>query len=91
MPVYVDDMYKYPMGRFGRMKMSHMIADTNEELHDMAKKIGVARRWCQKENLGKGYIHYDIAMNKRELAISFGAKSISLRELSAMCMEWRKI
>ena len=32
MAVYVDDMYKYPLGQFGRMKMSHMVADTTEEL-----------------------------------------------------------
>lgn len=90
MSVYVDDMYKYPMGQFGRMKMSHMIADTDEELHEMARKIGVARKWCQKEELGKGYIHYDIAMGKRLLAIEHGAIPITLRELSAKSMEWRK-
>lgn len=66
------------------------MADTDEELHNMAKKIGVARKWCQEENLGKGYIHYDIAKNKRELAIQFGAKEITLREMSSMAMEWRK-
>ncbi len=90
MTVYVDDMYKYPMGRFGRMKMSHLTADTDEELHEMARKIGVARKWCQKEKLGKGYIHYDIAQSKRLLAIEFGAKPITLREMSAMVMEWRR-
>ena len=26
MTVYVDDMYKHALGRYGRMKMSHMIA-----------------------------------------------------------------
>lgn len=43
MTVYVDDMYLYEMGKFGRMKMSHMIADTDEELHSMAKLIGVSK------------------------------------------------
>lgn len=90
MTVYVDDMYKYPMGQFGRMKMSHLMADTDEELHEMARKIGVARKWCQKEQLGKGYIHYDIAIVKRQLAIRNGAKEITLREMSAMAMKWRK-
>ena len=91
MTVYVDDMYKYPMGQFGRMKMSHMVADTEEELHQMAAKIGIARKWCQHEGLGKGYIHYDIAMSKRQLAIQFGAKEITLREMSKMCVEWRNV
>jgi hypothetical protein len=32
----------------------HMIADTEAELHAMAARIGVARRWCQGD-------HYDRA------------------------------
>jgi len=63
------------MGRFGRMKMSHMMADTEEELHRMAAAIGVARKWYQGD-------HYDISMSKRELAICFGAVPITLREMS---------
>ena len=43
MAVYVDDM----RANFGRMKMCHMIADTIDELHTMADRIGVARRWFQ--------------------------------------------
>lgn len=82
MTVYVDDMYLYPMGQFGRMKMSHMIADTEDELHAMAAKIGVARKWYQGD-------HYDIAISKRQLAIAAGAKAITLRELSAMTKQRR--
>ena len=44
MPVYVDDMYKHPMGQFRRMKMSHMIANTEAELHAMADAIGIDRK-----------------------------------------------
>lgn len=77
MTVYVDDMYKYPIGQFGRMKMSHMIADTEDELHEMAGKIGIARRWYQGD-------HYDIALSKRALAISFGAVAITYRQLGCM-------
>ena len=54
MTVYVDDM----KARFGRMVMCHMIADTEEELHVMADRIVVARRWHQGD-------HYDIALSKR--------------------------
>ena len=43
MSVYVDSYF----AEFGRMQMSHMIADTLPELHEMADKIGVARRWFQ--------------------------------------------
>ncbi len=77
MSVYVDDMYRYPMGRFSRMKMSHMIADTEAELHAMAARIGVARKWYQGD-------HYDIAMSKREEAIAAGAVAITLKQLACM-------
>lgn len=78
MTVYVDDMYRYPVGQFGRMKMSHMIGDRDEELHAMARRIGVARRWYQGD-------HYDVAMAKRALAIKFGARAITYRVCGLMC------
>lgn len=83
MPVYVDDMYLHQMGKFGRMKMSHMIADTDEELHEMARHIGVAKRWFQKpETPGR---HYDICMSMRNKALGRGAISITLRQAATMC------
>lgn len=90
MAVYIDDMYRYPMGRFGRMKMSHMVADTVEELHDLADKIGVARKWVQQAHMGKGWVHYDMALAARARAIEHGAVQITLRELAMMTMAWKK-
>lgn len=90
MAVYVDDMYKYPMGQFGRMKMSHMIADTLDELNEMADKIGVARKWIQHEKMGKGWVHYDIAMSARAKAVENGAIELTLRELAMKCAAWKK-
>ena len=83
MTVYIDDMYRFPMGRFRRMKMSHMIADTEAELHAMADRIGIARRWYQGD-------HYDVAINKRVLAVRFGAIEVSLRQLSVMSLHRRR-
>lgn len=87
MTVFVDDMFRYSMGHFGRMKMSHLIADTDEELHAMAARIGVARRWWQAPP--KHDSHYDIAMSMRAAAIQRGAVEITLRQCSAMCMRRR--
>lgn len=70
MSVYVDDM-KAP---YGRMIMCHMLADTDEELHAMAARIGVARRWHQKS--GTPHSHYDICMRKRASAVKLGAVEI---------------
>lgn len=77
MVVYVDDMYLSTMGQYGRMKMSHMIADTDEELHRMADRIGVKRKWFQGD-------HYDISMLKRTAAIHYGAIAIPWRTLGCM-------
>jgi hypothetical protein len=75
MSVYVDDM----RARFGRMVMCHMVADTLDELHAMADRIGVARRWHQGPPTGR-WPHYDIALSKRALAVAAGALPIRQRE-----------
>lgn len=77
MTVYIDDMYRYRMGQFRRMKMSHMIADTEDELHQMASKIGMHRRWYQGD-------HYDVSLGNRRKAIELGAVEVSLKTLSMM-------
>lgn len=79
MPVYVDSM----RAPFGRMLMCHMIADTEAELHAMADRIGVARRWYQGD-------HYDIAQSKRRLAVEAGAVEITWKQCGAMCFR-RKV
>lgn len=83
MAVYVDDM----KAAYGRMKMCHMLADTDEELHAMAARIGVARRWWQSPEKTSGS-HYDIALSKRALAFASGAIEITWRQAGAM--NWRR-
>lgn len=85
MSVYIDDMYKIPLGQFGRMKMSHMAADTTEELLQMVDKIGVARKWIQDK--GEGNEHFDISMAYREKAIRNGAIPLSMRILCPAMVE----
>jgi hypothetical protein len=71
--VYVDDM----KAQYGRMIMCHMIADTVDELHAMADKIGIERRWFQAST---NHPHYDISLSKRKLAVQFGAEEITARQ-----------
>jgi len=66
--VYVDRA----RNGFGRMLMCHMIADTPDELHAMADRIGVARRWFQQPPKAS-FWHYDIAQTKRAMAVAAGA------------------
>ncbi|TAL65655.1 MAG: DUF4031 domain-containing protein [Burkholderiaceae bacterium] len=81
--VYVDNM----KAKFGRMVMCHMLADSDEELHAMADRIGVARRWHQSPP--KHDSHYDIALSKRAMAVRAGATEITWRQASAMTMRRR--
>jgi hypothetical protein len=80
--VYVDDMYRIPLGEFRGMKMSHLIADSKEELLNFVDKIGVKRKWIQHEN--DPLEHFDICLSKRELAIKVGATPITMREMSKL-------
>lgn len=66
MSVYVDN----ERNAFRNMKMCHLIADTLDELHEFADKLGLHREWFQPSvNLP----HYDISQSKRKLAIELGA------------------
>jgi hypothetical protein len=76
MAVYVDNMF----ATCRHMKMCHMIADTSQELIQMADKIGVKRKWIQKE--GTYQEHFDICTSKRLLALENGAVEITMRELA---------
>lgn len=78
--VYVDNM-EMP---FGRMIMSHMIADSREELLEMADKIGVQRKWIQKS--GTNLEHFDICQSKKRKAIGLGAEQITWRQLGKKCI-----
>jgi len=73
--VYVDN----PKATYGRMKMCHMIADTSEELIEMADQIGVDRKWVQFQGTRKE--HFDICLSKRKLAVTLGAVEVSSKEL----------
>lgn len=71
--VYVDKAENM----LGRMKMCHMLADSVDELHAMADLIGLRRSWFQPNSSP----HYDVSKEKRKLAVEYGAKEVSNREL----------
>jgi hypothetical protein len=80
--VYVDKA----ANPYGQMKMCHMVADTLEELHAMADKIGIQRRWFQNN---PDHPHYDISQSKRALAIQSGAVEITSRQLVELIRKQR--
>lgn len=76
MTVYVDDVRH----SFGNMVMCHLWADTLDELLSMVDKIDVQRKWIQGHptlSFGKpkhaSWVHFDIALSKKSLAIRHGA------------------
>lgn len=74
MAVYVDNM----RAKYGTMIMCHMLADTDDELHCMADKIGINRKWHQYPGTYKS--HYDISLVKKKLAIENGAIEITRKQ-----------
>jgi hypothetical protein len=69
MTVYVDNARHGHAG----MIMCHMVADSEDELHAMADKIGVQRKWHHRG-------HYNICRTKRARAITAGAVEITQRQ-----------
>lgn len=97
MTVYVDDMLMradVPNGsRVVRGRWSHLIADTEEELHEFAARLGLRRSWFQEpkgigtlplnpESLKAQQWHYDVTMTKRAEAIRLGAVAVTQRQMA---------
>jgi hypothetical protein len=74
MAVYIGTRkYKY-----GRWVLSHMVADTLEELHKAAQWAGLDKKWFQDKPKRP---HYDICQIRKELAIRHGAILVNDRVL----------
>jgi uncharacterized protein DUF4031 len=70
MTVYVDDAVHPWRGQ----RWAHLMADTLQELHAMAARLGIPRRAFQNKTSGA---HYDVTAETREQAIAYGATPIS--------------
>jgi hypothetical protein len=76
MAVYVDDARIPWRGR----RWSHLVADTPEELHEAAGRLGLRREWAQDRGRT---LHYDLPDELRERAIDLGvAEPLTWRELA---------
>ena len=82
MAIYVDR----ERNRLGRMIMCHMVADTVEELHEMATQLGLKREWFQATKVP----HYDVCLSHRKRAVELGAKEISRRQLVQIVRKLRE-
>lgn len=82
--VYIDDAYKQYKG----YTMCHLVADTEEELHNFALTIGLKREWyqCKPNKIP----HYDVSLLKRALAVQRGAKEITQKQLIKIAKKYCK-
>lgn len=83
MAVYIDSANL----KYRNMIMCHMIADSYEELHDMAQKIGMKKAWFQSN---ASFPHYDVCLMRKKKAIQYGAIQLNRRELVYKMREFRK-
>ncbi len=85
MTVYVDD----PIWPFRGMVMCHMVADSLDELHEMAERIGMKREWFQ--DLPKAsHPHYDLNEERRAHALELGAVYVPVKVLARAIIARRK-
>lgn len=82
MSVYVDKS----RNKYKRMIMCHMLADSIDELHAMADKLGLKRSWYQP----KSTPHYDLNLEKRRLAIRLGAIEIDNDKVVSLIKSYKE-
>ena len=72
MSVYVDHAFAH--GEWGRWSGGgHLQADTPEELHAFAQRLGMRREWFQSKPGRPENDHYDLTERGRMLALELGA------------------
>lgn len=82
MPVYVDTLVNWGW-KLG--ESCHLIADTLDELHAFASKIGMKREWLQIS--ANHTPHYDLTASRRKVAVDKGAIELPRRDFVAKMKE----
>lgn len=74
MTVYVDSEYIPWQGK----KWCHLVADSADELHAFASRLGLRRQWFQASS---AYPHYDVTAAMQQKALRLGARSADRRTI----------
>lgn len=79
MPTFIDPLLKWPKTKVWKWGwVSHLYADTAEELHEFAARLGLKREWCSDHTQpGSKLLHYDLNPSKRTRAVVLGAIEVS--------------
>jgi hypothetical protein len=91
--VYVDDAAIPAEVRNGtrvhRSQWSHLTADTQDEMHEFAARLGLRRSYFQPGRPLGGkpspFWHYDVTAGKRAQALRLGARAVAWRDLPGIC------
>src|SRR6266536_2321734 len=96
MSVYVDDMNLPATVQNGprvshTSQWSHLFADSQDELHAFAERLGLRRSYFQPGRPLGGepspFWHYDVTAGKRMQAIRLGAQPVSWRDSARIIRE----
>jgi hypothetical protein len=78
---YVDAVREYPNAGLRFTRFCHLLADTREELHEMAGALGVPHRYFQDH---PWRWHHDLPEPLRDRALELGARELTLHEVGAL-------
>lgn len=88
MAVYTHEpMGCIPNRRYPCAQVAHMIADTEEELHAFAERIGMQRAWFHR---GRRLPHYDLTPQRYQMALAAGAETMTLRAFAERFLRARR-
>jgi hypothetical protein len=78
---YVDTARSYPEAGLRFSEFCHLLADTRDELHQIADQLGVPRRFFQDH---PWRWHYDLPAHLRAEAVALGAKEMTMHDVGAL-------
>ena len=89
MTVRVDELKVWPHARHACFKRgsAHLTADTLEELHAFAARLGLRRAWFQP----RSWPHYDLSPAKHVQALALGAVLVPARVQAEARMRARQL
>ena len=87
MSCYVDTVRSYPGAGLRFTEFCHLLADERDELHELAARIGMPRRFFQDH---PWRWHYDLPAHLRVEAVRLGALEVDLAFVGALLRERRR-
>ena len=80
MSVYIDEAY-FPIGS---VKMCHLIADSEKELHKFVALLGIDKRFYKVSSITPWRNHYELSVTQRRLAVKHGAIEVTNSQMGRL-------